>query len=297
MNNVQLSSRRIVLTTNLLLIFGVALFPGCIQMFAIRSVGGIMDYGFEAFNEESDLQLAQEALGSNLKLLEALIKADPDNKKFLMLTSQGYSAYALAFAEDDSAQRAAALYLRGRDYGLRILKCNEKFRNALEKDLPTFTAAVQSLSPDNVPALFWTAFGWGGYINLSKNDPSALAALAKVDVMMEFVLQHDPAFYYGSAHLYFGSVIGSTPQALGGKPEIARDHFERALALNGGKFLMSYVYYAKTYAVQVQDQNLFEEILNKVKDTSLDVLPDARFPNAVAKKKAKLLLEKVSELF
>lgn len=297
MNHPEPTANRILLKTSFLIILALALFPGCIQMIAIRSVGGIMDYGFEAFNEESDLQIAQQALGSNLKLLEALIKADPDNKKFLLLASQGYNAYALAFAEDDSAQRAAALYLRGRDYALKALNSNERFTNAVDKDLKTFTDAVLSLSKEDIPAVFWTAFGWGGFINLSRDDPSALADLAKANVMMEFVLKHDAAFYYGGAHLYFGSVVGSTPAALGGKPEIARDHFEKAIELSGGKFLLAYVYYAKTYAVQVQDQHLFEELLNKVRTTSLNVLPEARFPNAVAKKKAELLLEKESELF
>ena len=80
----------------------VFLLEGCIQTLAVRSMGGIMDYGFEAFNEESDLQLAQAALASNLKLIEALIKADPENEKFLLYAAQGYNAYGLGFAEDDS---------------------------------------------------------------------------------------------------------------------------------------------------------------------------------------------------
>lgn len=266
-------------------------------MIAIRSVGGIMDYGFEAFNEESDLMIAQEALGSNLKLLDALIKADPGNEKFRLLAAQGYSAYALAFVEDDSVERAAALYLRAKTYGLSVLKQNTDFRNALNKDLPTFQSAVERLSREDVPVVFWTAFAWGGYINLSRNDPSALADLARVNVLMEFVLKNDPSFYYGGAHMYFGSVNATTPAVLGGKPDVAKDHFEKALSLTGGKFLMTYVYYAKTYCVQVQDQELFRSLLTKVQHTSLDVLPEARFANAMAKKKAKILLRQEDELF
>lgn len=284
-------------TVTLLLVLGVLGTQGCIQTLAIRSVGGILDNGFEAFNEETDLPLAENALGSNLKLLEALIKGDPDNQQLLMLASQGYSAYALAFVEDEDEERAKLFYLRGRDYGLRVLSQNKVFRSAMNGDAATFQQALRSFSKSDVPAVFWTAFGWAGYINLARTDLEAFANLPKVNAMMEFVLQHDPVYYYGGAHLYFGSILGSTPTALGGKPDQAKEHFEKALAENGGKFLMSYVYYAKTYAVQTQDRALFESLLKQVEDASLDILPEARLPNAVAKKKARLLGERINDLF
>jgi hypothetical protein len=281
----------------LVLLGSLILFQGCVTTLAIRTMGGIMDYGFEVFNEEGDLELAHEALGSNLKLLEALIKGDPENKKLLLLASQGYSAYALAFAEDDSVERARDFYLRGRDFGMRILAQKSALREAVGKDLETFRAALQTLSKEDVPAVFWTAFGWGSYINITRTDVEAFADLPKVTAMMEFVLQHDPTFYYGGAYLFFGSIEGSVPKTLGGKPEKSKEDFERALAISGGKFLLTSVYYAKVYAVQQQDQQLFESLLKKVEHASLDELPEARFANAVAKRKARLLLARVNDLF
>ncbi|HEY4611900.1 MAG TPA: TRAP transporter TatT component family protein, partial [Bacteroidota bacterium] len=102
---------------------------------------------------------------------------------------------------------------------------------------------------------------------------------------------------YGGAHVFFGSFIASTPVVLGGKPERAKEHFEQALAASDGKFLMSYVYYAKTYAVQVQDKKLFESLLTKVDEAPVDLLPAARLPNAVAKSKARKLRDSIDELF
>ena len=87
------------------------------------------------------------------------------------------------------------------------------------------------------------------------------------------------------------------PPALGGKPEKAKDYFERCLAINKGKFLMTQVFYAKSYAVQVQDQELYESLLKKVIEAPSDILPSATFPNAVAKQKARRLLAKSNELF
>lgn len=277
--------------------FSAILLAGCVQTMAIRTMGGILDYGLEAFNEEGDLQLAESALGSNLKLVEALIKGDPENEKLLLMAAQGFNAYALAFAEDDSVERARVFYARGRDYAMRVLTRNRRIKEALDMDITAFQAALKTLSKDDVPAVFWTAFGWASYINISRSDMSAMADLPKVLAMMEFVRDTDPKFYYGGPYLILGSIEGSVPRVLGGKPEKAKEYFERALAVNGGKFLLTYVYYAKTYAVQEQDQELFESLLTKVDEASLDILPAARLSNAFAKKKAKLLRGRINDLF
>jgi hypothetical protein len=260
-------------------------------------MAGIMDYGFEAFNEESDTQLAKEGLGSNLKLIEALIKGDPENEKLLIYASQGYNAYALSFVEDDSVERARPLYLRGRDYALRILMQKSGFKSGMNGDLESFQKAVSSLTKEDVPAVFWTAFGWGSYINMSRTDPGALAELPRAEALMDFVRRTDSSYYYGGAHLFLGTIEGTMPAVLGGRPEKAKQYFETSLSIGGGKFLMTYVYYAKTYAVQVQDQQLFESLLAKVIDAPADILPSAKFPNAVAKQKARRLLAKANELF
>jgi len=281
----------------LLLALSAVLLQGCIQTIAIRSMSGIMENGFLAFNEESDVQLAHEGLASNLKLLEALIKSDPENEQFLLFASQGYNAYALAFAEDDSVERARTLYLRGRDYGLRILNQDRAFRDAFEKDDAAFTAAVKSLGKEYVPAVFWTAFGWGSYVNITRTDIGALADLGKVQALIQFVIDNDPTYYQGGAYLFLGSIEGTTPRGLGGKPEKAREYFEKALAINGGKFLMTQVYYAQAYAAQVLDQELFRSLLQQVEEADVNALPEMRLVNAVAKQKARRLMEREEEIF
>jgi hypothetical protein len=87
------------------------------------------------------------------------------------------------------------------------------------------------------------------------------------------------------------------PKVMGGRPERAKEYFDRAAELTNGKFLLTYVYYAKTYAVQIQDQGLFETLLKKVDDAPVDILPEARLSNTIAKRKAKLLRERINELF
>ena len=281
----------------LLLIAAVFLFEGCIQTIALYSMGGILDNGFASFNEESDLQIAHEALGSNLKLIEAMIKSDPENERFLLFAAQGYNSYALAFCEDDSVERARVFYLRAKDYGMRILMNNRKFREALDGDITTFREAVKTFDKDDVPAIFWTAFSWGSYVNITRTDVAGLADLSKVKALIEFVAEKNPSFYYGGAYLFLATVEGSTPKALGGNPNKAKEYFEKGLTINGGKFLMTQLYYAKTYAVATQDQPLFESLLKQVEEASPDILPEARLANIVAKQKARRLLAQENELF
>ncbi len=100
----------------------------------------------------------------------------------------------------------------------------------MDQDLTAFQAALQTLSKDDVPAVFWTAFGWGSYINITRSEVSVVADLPKVIAMMEFVRQTEPTYYYGGPYLILGSIEGSMPQALGGKPEKAKEYFERAVS-------------------------------------------------------------------
>ena len=279
---------------SLILLF---LFSGCVQTIAVNAVGGMADDGFSAFTEEEDLDFAEIALPGNLKLIEVMLKNSPDNTRLLRLLSQGYSSYALGFLEDKDPDRARAFYMRGRDYGLRILRQNSDLATALQGTPDNLKAALAQLSPDEVPAVFWTAFGWGSYIYLSLDNTDAIGDLPRAETLMNFVTAKDSAFYYGGAHVFLGTFYGSRPRLLGGDPVVARNHFETALRINGGRFLMTYVYYASSYAVQTQNEALFEELLTKVKNTPLDILPEFRLANAIAKKKAELLLARKAEFF
>ncbi|HOV98735.1 MAG TPA: TRAP transporter TatT component family protein [Bacteroidota bacterium] len=270
---------------------------GCIQTIAIRSMGGIFNNGIQSYMEESDLQLAHESLGSTLKLLETMIKTDPKNTELLVYAAQGYQAYGLAFCEDDNVERARTFYLRGKEYGMRVLLNNKQFRQALDGDLETFHAALTTFSKKDVPALFWTAFNWGSYINITRTDVAALADISKVMEMIQRVIELDSTYYYGAAYVFLGTLEAATPKMLGGQPEKSKEYFEKALSINGRKFLLTQVYFAKSYGVQMQDQELFDSLLTEVENASIDIVPECRLPNAIAKQKAQLLRAQENDLF
>ncbi len=263
----------------------------------VREFTPVLENGMSAFYEESDTEIAENALASNLKLLEGLLKSDPQNKRLRLLLAQGYAGYALAFAEDTDAARARLFYLRSRNYAQSVLLKNAKISAQWKGSIESFKKALQTTDKGDLAALFWTGFPWAGYINLSFDNPGALLDLPRVEALMERVKQLDSTYFYGAVYLFFGSIYGQRPRFLGGDPEKAKQCFEKNFKMTGGKFLLSYVYAAKYYAAKVLDEKLFDEYLEKVINTPLDVLPEAKLLNQVAKQKAKRLLAEKEELF
>ncbi len=273
------------------------LLTGCIHTIAINTIGGILDNGFDVINEEQDLDIAEKSIASNLKLLEALIKSDPGNEHFLLMASEGYSSYSLGFVEDDSIERAKLFYLRGKEYGLRVLKQHKQFADALDGSINEFQLALAQLTKEDVPAVFWTAVGWGSYSGLSLTDPGAIADIPKIEAMMKFVMEEDSTYFHGGALFFLGALYGGRTKILGGEPERSHDLFDRCLKINQGKFLMTYYYYARSYSIQTQNRELFKQCLSAIDAASLNVLPESRLSNAIAKRKSHLLREKIDSLF
>ncbi len=276
----------------LFIVMGFFLFQACsMDRFIIRQTAGLLDYGVLALYEETDLKLAEQAMASDIKLLEGMIKGDPENEHLLLLTAKALAGYALGFAEDEEPERAKVFYLRAKEYGLRVLREDDDFAEADTGSLDDYTLAVNNLDEDYVDALFWTGFAWAGWINLSIDNPRAMIDLTKVQVLMQRVLEIDETYFHGSTHLFFGSIWGIKPRMLGGDPEKAKEHFERNLQITEGKFLLTYVYYALYYAARVLDEDLFNSFIVKIEKTPADVLPGYQFLNMIAKKKVKYLRE------
>jgi hypothetical protein len=194
-------------------------------------------------------------------------------------------------------ERARVFYLRAKDYGLRILKQNSQFARALDKSDEDLQHALATMGREDVPAIFWTALSWGSYVNITRTDVNALADIGKVNAMIEAVLAKDPTFYFGGPDMLAGAIGASTPASLGGKPDEAKAHFEKAMAVTKGRFLLVHVYFAKTYCTATLNQELFDHLLQQVADTPVDALPGAEFANALAKRKARLLKAQEPDLF
>ncbi|GAB4344161.1 MAG: hypothetical protein Kow0037_32600 [Calditrichia bacterium] len=282
----------------ILLILAIVLLQGCsLQKVAVRTTTPIFGYGIDAIYSEPDLKMAEQAIASNLKLLEGFHRADPGNEQLLLMLTQGFASYALGFVEDADPERAKLFYLRSRDYGLTLLKKRGIIKEKMPATDNNFAAALQKCRKDDVPAVFWTAFAWGSWINISKDNPRALFDLGKVKAMMQRVMELDESFFFGSAHLFFGAINGALPKMLGGNPDKAKEHFERCLQLTDHKFMLGYVYLARYYAQPILEEDLFDEYLKTVLEAPVDILPGYELITAIAQQKARILQKQKEDLF
>jgi hypothetical protein len=257
----------------------------------------LMENTLQALSEEDDLELARQAAAGNLVLLDGAARSDPENPRLLLLACRGYASYALAFVGEDEVPRARALFERAMVYGQRVFRAQRRLSalpDARAEDLPRLLAHCRR---DDVSALFWSAFAWGTWINLSRDNPEALVHLPRVEALMRRVLELDETYFYGGPHLFFGTLYGSRPAALGGDPARAKEHFERNLRISQGRFLLTYYYYARYLAVETQDRDLFDALLRKIADAPANPLPEQRLVNAVARARAKRLLAEADDLF
>ena len=113
---------------------------------------------------------------------------------------------------------------------------------------------------------------------------------------MQRVIELDETHDRGGAHLYLGVLESLIPPALGGKPEIARTHFERVIEITKGRHLMAKVMYAERYARTLYNRELHDQLLQDVlaQDPKEEGLTLA---NIIAQQKAKTLLDSAEEYF
>lgn len=291
----QVVIMRKLFVLNLLLLVVV---NGCsIQKMAIRATGDIFDAGFETLMEEGDLQLAKSSAESNLKLVETLIKQDPENKQLLLLAAEGFTSYALAFAEDNEPERAVKLYYRSRYYANRWIKEKTGIDLLSLKKQSDFEAALKKLPSSTVPGLFWMGNAWGSALLLDLSNIESISGLPKTEAIMRVVLERDETFYYGGVHLFFCGYYGGRSKMMGGDQQKALEHINRHAELSNHSFMIGEVFRVKYVALPTFDETMAREAVKRIKDYDLDKTPKLRLVNRVAKEKAILLEEEIIDYF
>ncbi|MBN2715089.1 MAG: hypothetical protein JXX14_04490 [Deltaproteobacteria bacterium] len=280
---------------------------GCnYKQMVINSSYLMVDEAIISFFAEPDTQLAAQAAPANLKLLEGMAKGAPENADIQLATAQLYGMYALGFLEDSTADedaqeaanaRAAQLYLRAFGYAQKALQQQVDFKSMMTMDIEQFREALKHFEKEDVPALFWAAFNWGLYINMSRSDLQAIGDLPKVQAMANRIIELDERYYYGGAHLILMVYNGVLGPAMGGNPKMTKQAYYKAWRISGRKFLMTKYLFARYYCLQTQNRWYFEKLLNEIIDAPDNLLESQSLANALAKEKAARLLAQVDDLF
>ena len=148
----------------------------------------------------------------------------------------------------------------------------------------------------DVPLLFWTGYAWGSAVNAGRDDPEMILALPFARSLVERAVELDPSYFNYGGVVFLGVVNAALPVQLGGNPEAARELFEQALAATDREFFTVQVTYARTYAVQTQDRNLFIRLLREVIDGG-DPREEARLTNRLARRRALRWMARIDQLF
>jgi len=276
----------------------LSVLPACLpsKKLTVGATATLLEEVAKASSRQSDLRMLREGTPAYLMLIDGMIQALPDNDRLLLAGAQSYSSFASLFVEDQDKEYANLLYEKGKQYALRSLEARG-FKDLLQRPFDDFKEELKRLAKRDVPYIFWTATCWVNWIRLNLDSMEAVSELPRVEWMMRRALELDEGFYYGGPHLFMGIWFASRPKIAGGDLNKAQEHFLRALELGRGKFLMAYVYYAKYYAHNKMDKELFVTTLQKVLEAPPDTSSDLVLPNTVAKKEAKELLNRAGEYF
>ena len=278
---------------------GAALGVAAVTMLAgcARVAGSVAaDTLSAAILNQDDPEIVASGVPAYLLLLDGLIAQSPDNSALLSAGAQLFALYGSRFVADP--ERAITVTAKARRYGTRALciehrpACSWSGRG----DYDSFVRDLEGVDRKQVDALFAYAVGWLSHLDATSEDWTAVAELPWVEAALARVLALDDAHNGGSVHAYLGTLNALRPPALGGRPEIAKAHFERAIELSAGLDLSVKVEYARRYARLVFDQELHDRLLNDVLSAPAEA-PQLTLFNVLAKQEARGLLESSREYF
>ncbi|MGB3225249.1 MAG: TRAP transporter TatT component family protein [Desulforhopalus sp.] len=240
--------------------------------------------------QQSDINLVCEGTPAYLLMIDSMLVSSPNNKSLLLTASQSYSAYAAALEEcgEVNDTRILPVAAKSKLYGIQLLSRYLPLNNG--QDYEVLDRKLAGLCHGDVPDVFWGAFGWLTWVKYQKGSPEAIADLVIIEKIMARLLEIDESYQGGSIHLFFGSYYAAKPAMFGGKPDLSKYHFEKALDVSEREFLMAQVTYAETLARATFDQELHDRMLNEVLNFPLDSAPEFRLSNEIAVNKAKRLL-------
>jgi len=258
-------------------------------------VGRMADHLGEAILNQPDPGIVRDGAPSYLLMLDSLIAGDPNDAGLLRGGATLYSLYTSTFVEDPD--RARSLSERARDYGQRALCASRREVCGLaERPYPDFLEGLAALRQRDVASAYAWTVSWLVWLKAHSNDWNALADLPKLEAALLRLVELDEGFDQGGAHLYLGILNTVRPEALGGKPEVGRRHFERAIELSAGRNLSYKVEYARYYARTRYDRPLHDRLLKEVLEANPEV-PGLVLVNHLARQQAERLLASAEDYF
>jgi hypothetical protein len=288
---------------------------GCsISQIAADATAGALAEAAPATRAFFDYETAGAAAANGILQLEALRAISPDNEELALTLAQGYVVYAFGWVNDayeiasfnfeyeeaDRHQyRAYLMYLRAtRIMQWLMMQQDDGFMEAAIGDPDEFKAYLREHfgdPEDDIELVFWMAIAWGSAVTNAPGmddfvDMSAVKALAQHAMLL------DEGYENAGAVALLAGIDCSYPEQYGGNWKRGTEYFERALELSGRKSHLHHINYARTCAVNMQDEELFMSLLMEVIDAE-DQGDAYRLSNKVARRRAERYIKHRDQWF
>ena len=287
-------------------LFNVRLFKRLILLLMVLSItacGRVITNAKIEFSQDlsatilefDDPETIKKGVPAYLILISSMIKGDPDNPDLLESGAKLYGSYASGFSDSDESKKA--LSNRAFHYASRAMCLrNDGFCDVKSISYFEYERRLNTIAASQVEPLFIFVSSWAGVIEANSSDWNAVAELPKVKAGILRVIDIDETVNNGNAHLYMAVMESLLPPTLGGKPELAKKHFDRAIEISNGENQMARVLYAEKYARMMFDRELHDKLLKQVVEA--DSGPqDQILINTLAKQRAAELLLGADDYF
>ncbi|MFT5208582.1 MAG: hypothetical protein ACI9CE_000296 [Flavobacterium sp.] len=268
------------------------LINGCASLMS-SVTSGIADDLANTILNSSDVETVKEGIPAYLLMIDSFLRSSPDNSNLLLAASNLNGAFSV-FTD---GERSELLTQKSLDYAMRAACLEIKMLCGFQNlNFESYQLVVDKLDVKDVPLAFSLGVAWAGWLQAHSGDWNAIAQLAKVKYLMAKVLELNPSHDNGGPHLYMGGLETILPASMGGRPEKGRQHFERAIELSNGEFLLAKVVFAEQYAKLTFNKTLHDQLLNEVIAAD-PVVEGMTLTNTLAQQRAKVLLDDSDEYF
>jgi hypothetical protein len=249
-----------------------------------------------------DFEMARSTTYAGVGQLEGLLWLRPNNETGLFMLTKAWVGVGQAFALDDYEAalerddedaaayhqlRARAAFLRAQIYGLRLLAMQaDGFEQAATKQDKLRAWLKENITDRELAEpLLWLGIAWLSHISVDTENAESISRLWVGVELIEHVVRLDEKVEHGMAH----AVLGGYHARLMGEIEEAKPHFDRALAISGGRFLPVQLTLAVRYHCTRHDGKGYEKVLRQIVEAG-DPMPEARLANLIAQRKARRYL-------
>jgi hypothetical protein len=243
-----------------------------------------------------DFEAAERMAYSGLSQLESLHVLSPQNEDGLYLLVRAWTGVGQAFILDDYEEavehhddrmadyhrlRARAAFERAKQYGVELLALRAEGFDAATRNHKTLENWLKEHfdSAKYAPELLWLGAAWLSRVGADVESWASVGDLWIGASLVEQAVRLDDRIEHGLGHVILGAYHA---RAIVGEIAEAKQHFEHALAINGGKYLPTQLQMAQRLYCVTHDKAGYDKALAEIL-SARDPLPEARLANTVAK--------------